>query len=373
MSAKDYYDILGVAESASENDIKRSYRTLAKKYHPDANPDNPEAEERFKNISEAYEVLKDSQKRQRYDQMRRFGGGSKGFDPSDFNINFGGFNPGRSAQSGGSADGFGMFGGLGDIFSQIFDQGERFRQKKYGPQKGQDLHVDVSIPFELAVTGGKTTFSILKDKVCPTCQGGGAKPGSRVQNCPKCHGRGTVNITQGGFGVSRPCPQCHGKGQIIQNPCDSCKGTGQVHGKRSYSVQIPAGINEGRVIRLKSQGQPGVAGGSGGDLLVKVNIKSHRFFSREGDDIYCDVELNLAQAVLGSTVRVKTVDGKKVQVKIMPGTQSGTMLRIPGMGIERDGRRGDQYVNVKVKIPEKLSDEEKKLMEQFAKQKQMRH
>lgn len=375
MSAKNYYQILGVGETASADDIKRAYRNLAKKYHPDANPNNKEAEEKFKDISEAYDVLGDAKKKQRYDQMRRFGGragaGGQGFDFNGFP--FGAGSGGFTGKQNGNFEGFDIFGGLGDIFSQIFDQGEHFRQKKYGPQKGKDQHVDVNIPFELSVTGGKTTFTLVKDKECPVCQGGGAKPGSRVQTCPQCHGRGTITLAQGGFGVNRPCPKCHGKGQIIHNPCDSCNGSGQVQGKRSYSVKIQPGTVDGRVIRLKGQGIAGVAGGSAGDILVKIHVKPHRFFKREGHDIHCQIDLNLAQAVLGTTVRVKTVDNKKVQLKIMPGTQSGTMLRIPGMGIEREGRRGDQYVTVNIKIPEKLSDEEKELMEKFAQQKQMRH
>ena len=362
MGAKDYYKILGVDEKASTADIKSSYRKLAKQYHPDANHGNKQAEDRFKEISEAYDVLSNTQKRQKYDQMRRFGGGS-GFDFS--NMDFGGFQNarGRSRTRKTSSDGFDMFGGLGDIFSQFFD-GNPFQ--KQGPQPGKDIKVNVNIPFELSITGGKTSFSVNKEKVCPSCDGGGAKPGSRVTTCPTCGGKGHVSVLQGGFGVSRPCPRCYGKGQMIENPCDKCKGKGRVHGKRSYTINVPPNMQDGKTIRLKKEGELGDNGMPPGDMLVTLKVKSHSFFKKEGNNIACNINLQLKQAMKGTTVRVKTIDGKKVQLKIAPGTQNGTILRIPGMGIENNGRKGDQFVTVNVQVPENPTPEEKEYLRKSA-------
>ena len=373
MAAKDYYKILEVREEASQEEIKKAYRRLAKKYHPDANAGNKQSEEKFKDVSEAYEVLGDSEKRQKYDQMRKFGMGGQGFDFRNFD--FGSFRggSGRPRRGGFSFEGFDLFGGLGDIFAQFFDQGERIRQERYGPRKGDDLYVEVSIPFEVAITGGKSAFAVEKEKPCPVCKGGGAKPGSKVKTCPECRGTGNVTFMQGGFGLSRPCPRCYGRGQIIENPCERCRGSGQVRGKRTYSVSIPAGIENGQSIRLKGEGQSGFAGGPSGDMIVAVQIQPHRFFKRKGNDIACEVTLNLAQAVLGSTLKVKTVDGKMVRLKIPPGTQDGSTFRLAGLGFGENGHRGDQYVTVHVKIPQNLTEEEKELMERFAQKTKRKH
>lgn len=371
MGAKDYYKILGVAEGASQDEIKKSYRRLAKEYHPDANPGNKAAEEKFKEISEAYDVLGDVKKRSQYDQMRKYGfsgrGGFQGFDFRDFD--FGGFRnaaAGRQGQRGTAFEGFDLFGNLGDLFSQFFDMGERTRQRQYGPRKGEDLYVEVTVPQNLADEGGKASFSVDKEKTCPVCKGGGAKPGSRVETCPDCHGRGMITATQGGFGISRPCPRCFGKGQLIKNPCDRCQGSGQVIGRRTYTVQIPKGTKNGKQVRLKGQGHTGVSGGPAGDILVRMKIKASSFFSLDQDDVYCEVPLTLSQAVSGSKIRVKTIDGRKVQVRVPAGTQDGTSLRLQGMGVPRNGRRGDQFVTIRVKIPEHPTKEEKELMKQYA-------
>jgi molecular chaperone DnaJ len=369
MGAKDYYQILGVNEGASQNEIKSTYRRLAKQYHPDTNPGNKQAEERFKEVSEAYEVLGDNQKRQKYDQMRKFGfrEQSRGFDFGDFDFDI--FRQGEKTKGPDgftfSFKGFDRFVGLGDLFSQFFDLGERTRQERYGPRKGDNLFVEISIPFDLAITGGSTNFSVDKDKICPSCQGGGAKPGSKVQICKECKGIGTITFGQGGFGVSRPCPRCYGRGKIITNPCDSCQGKGQIRAKRKYSVKIPPCIDHGEQIRLKNQGQPGFAGGPTGDMIVTVRILPHRFFKREGNNINCEVLLRLSQAVLGTTLRVKTVTGKKVHVKIPPGTQNETTFRLAGMGIVKNGKKGDQYITIHVEIPKNLSDEERELIKKF--------
>lgn len=371
--AKDYYKTLGVREDAGLADIKKAYRDLAKKYHPDANAGNKQAEERFKEISEAYNVLGNSKKRQQYDQMRRFGGGAGGFDPRGFDFSqFRGRGGGQF--SGGSPFGSGdIFGNLGDLFSQIFDFGPRSGPRSRRPARGEDIYVTLTVPFETAVRGGKTTFAIEKEKVCPVCQGGGARPGSRVSPCPDCGGLGSVTVSQGGFGISRPCPRCYGRGRIIENPCDRCGGTGNVHGRRSYQVTIPAGIENGEQIRLKGEGRPGTGGRKAGDIIVQVQTGHHRFFERTGNDIHCRIELNLAQAVLGTKIRVKTIHGKKVELKIPQATQDGAVFRLPGMGVESQGKKGDQYVHVKVKIPEHLSEEEKELMSRYAKQSGMKH
>ena len=372
MAPKNYYKILGIEEQASGEEIKKAYRRLAKKYHPDANPGDKDAEERFKEVSEAHEVLSDPRKRQQYDQMRKYGFsgqgyGGKGFDFSQFD--FGGFQGfGQKGRGSGKTGGYEFFGGLGNIFAQFFDLGEKTRQRHYGPRKGEDIRVEVSIPFELSVMGGKTSFTVDKEKTCPVCKGGGAKPGSRVQVCPECQGRGTVTIGQGGFGVSRPCPKCYGRGQIIQNPCDRCKGTGIAKGKRTYTVKVPPGIQNGGQIRLKGEGQPGIEKAPTGDMVVMVRVQPHRFFHRKGNDVTCGIHLTLQQAARGAKVNVKTPTGKKVRLTVPPGTRDGTSLRLPGMGITGSGRCGDQFVKVNIEFPEHPTESEKELIERLKKE-----
>ncbi len=372
MKAKDYYKILGVGENAGSDDIKKAYRSLAKKYHPDANPGDKSAEEKFKDISEAYAVLSDSQKRQKYDQMRKFGGSqgfnfNHGFDFKDFG--FGGFQQsGKRARSGGfQYEGFSGFGGLGDLFSQIFNFGsgsQQYRDQSQ-TQKNNDLDVELLIPFELAVKGGKTNFTVNKEKICPVCEGGGAKPGSSVVSCPQCNGRGYISISQGLFGVNRPCPRCYGKGQIIKNPCDKCNGTGKIYGKRTYSINIPSGIQEGDKIRLKGEGRLSNANNPTGDMYVRIKVKSSTFFNRKGNDIICEVAISLIQAVEGVSIKVKTIFGKKVRLKIPKLTKDGTKFRLKGMGVRRNGYSGNQYVNVRVKFPINPTKKEKEYIEKL--------
>lgn len=372
MQAKDYYKILGVEENANTDDIKSAYRNLAKKYHPDANPGDKDAEAKFKDVSEAYSVLSNDEKRKKYDQMRKYGGGQgtnfgQGFDFSDFG--FGGFQQsGRRSRPGGfKFESSGGFGGLGDLFSQIFDfgtSGEQFRSQRQTKQSN-DLEVELSIPFKLAVQGGSTSFTVNKEKTCPVCQGGGAKPGSTVTTCPQCHGRGYVTISQGLFGVNRPCPRCYGKGQIIKNPCDRCGGSGKVRGKRTYSVNIPAGTQEGDKIRLKGEGKPGDRNMPAGDMYVRIKIKSSPFFQRKGKDIYCEVPITLDQAVKGISLKVKTISGNKVKLKIPKMTKNGTKFRLKGMGVKRNGYAGDQYVNVRVKFPDNPTEQEKEYIDKL--------
>ncbi len=376
MAEKDYYKILGVSENATQEEIKRAYRRLAKKYHPDANPGDKEAAERFKEINEAHEVLSDPRKRKQYDDMRRFartgfsGATFQGFDLNDLLGLF------AKAQGGGRTFTFEDLGGLGDlgaIFSSIFDRAGHFRRARYGPQKGEDLYAEVEVPFELAAKGGKTVITIQRNQHCPRCGGTGAEPGANVTTCPQCGGTGTISVSHGAFAVSRPCPRCYGRGEIISQPCTQCGGTGHVQRSQRISVNIPAGVDDGSKIRLRGLGQPGTGGGPPGDLIITVRVRGHRFFKRRGADVYCDVRLNIAQAVLGTKIRVKTLDGKKAILKIPPGTQPGTTFRLKGLGVKTPERTGDQFVTVDVEIPKDLSPKERELFEKFVQALNLKH
>ncbi|MFQ6003523.1 MAG: DnaJ C-terminal domain-containing protein, partial [Candidatus Zixiibacteriota bacterium] len=237
----------------------------------------------------------------------------------------------------------------------------------WGPQRGADTYAEIEIPFDQAISGGKTLVQIRKEEACPVCKGSGAKPGTRLATCPECGGTGMLSFSQGAFAVNKPCPHCYGRGKIINRPCSQCGGKGQTLGQKKISINIPAGIHDGAKLRLRGQGEPGIAGGSPGDLIVKINIGEHRFFERKGCDVYCKVPINIAQAVLGSKIRVRTIDGK-VDLKIPPGTQSGTKFRLRGRGVKVNGSRGDQYVEVIVEVPKNIDAKQKKLMEEFAKE-----
>jgi molecular chaperone DnaJ len=378
VARKDYYKILGVGETATPDEIKKAYRKLAKKYHPDANPEDSQSAERFKEVNEANEVLSDPKKRKQYDDLRHFahaGYGGQGFE-SGFDINdiLGQFGKGGGARARGfSREDLGGFGGLGDIFSSIFDRGQRFRQERYGPQRGEDLLTEVEVPFDVAAKGGTTVIGISKEDVCDRCHGSGAEPGSKVEKCPQCGGSGMISVSQGAFAVSRPCPRCYGRGEIVSDPCAKCGGTGRVGAHKRLSVKIPPGVSDGQTIRLRGQGQPGSSGGAAGDLLIKVRVSPHRFFKRRGANIHCDIDINLAQAVLGSKVRVRTLSDKHAVLKIPPGTQPGTTFRLKGLGVQTDSKAGDQLVTVNVDIPKKLSPHERKLFEQLAESLKLKH
>jgi len=277
---------------------------------------------------------------------------------------------------GGEAFTFEDVGGLGDlgsIFSNIFDRGGRFRQERYGPQKGEDLSAEVEVPFDLAVKGGKTVVTISRNDLCDRCRGTGAEPGSKVAKCPQCAGAGMISVSQGGFAVSRPCPRCYGRGEIVAEPCVKCSGTGQISAVKRLSITVPKGIEDGGKIRLRGLGQPGTSGGPAGDLIVRVNVAGDRFFTRKGANIYCDVKINLAQAVLGSKIRVRTMGDRKALLKIPPGTQPGTKFRLRGLGAEAGDKTGDQLVTVNVEIPKHLGAESKKLFEQLAGSLDLKH
>ncbi len=361
--AKDFYQVLGVPDTATADEIKKAYRRLAKQYHPDANPNNPQAAERFKGISEAHGVLSDAEKRKQYDQMRRLGA----FDSGGFRRGGAGSRAGQGGGSGAPEQEFDLsdFGafGLGDIFSSIFGKGRR--EETVASEERETV---VEIPFRVAALGGKVPVRLQVHETCPTCTGSGAAPGAKLTTCPECNGRGTVTFGQGGFAVSRPCPQCRGRGKIPSTPCPTCGGAGEVRTDREVLITVPAGTESGAKVRLRGQGQSGTPGAPAEDLVVIFQVQPDRFFRRDGLDIICEVPINLAQAVFGSRLRVRTLDGKKVVLKIPPGTQAGRKFRVKGLGIEKGGRKGDQLVQVQVQIPEKLNPEQEELMRKFAEQ-----
>ena len=365
-TTKDYYQILGVAETASADEIKKSYRKLAKQYHPDANPNDPAAADRFKEVGEAYGVLADAEKRAQYDRMRKMGP-------------FGGFRsggPGTGAPSGrgGQTHEFSfedlssMGGGLGDLFSSMFDFGRRSRTRggTGAPARGRNVDHTVEIPLAMAARGGKLNVSVPMTQTCAVCGGTGASPGATLVTCPECGGAGSVAFGQGGFAVTRPCPACYGRGQIPSDPCNACRGAGEIREQRSIALRVPAGVDTGSKLRLTGQGERGAPGAQPGDLIVTFRVRPDSFFERDGLDLVCTVPINVAQAALGSKVRVRTVDNRKVTLKIPAGTQSGTRFRIAGQGIEKGGQRGDQYVRVKITVPEELTEDQAQTMREFA-------
>ncbi|MEE8147474.1 MAG: molecular chaperone DnaJ [Longimicrobiales bacterium] len=366
-ATKDYYKALGVSESASQAQIKKVYRKLAKKYHPDANSGSPKAAERFMEIGEAYAVLSDSAKRKQYDNMRRLA-----------SFGFGGRRPSSGAPPPGgggfSFEDLSGMGGLGDIFSSIFDRGKKpGAEKKSGPAKGQNVEYLVEIPFQTAVKGGKISIDVSITEECATCGGSGAAPGTDMSRCTECKGSGSITFGQGGFAVSRPCPACFGRGEVPQTPCKSCRGSGTVRQTRKIQVAVPPGVDSGSKVRLSGQGERGSSGGKPGDLVITFKVKPHAFFRRKGLDIYVTVPINIVQATLGSTMAVNTVGGRKVHLKIPPGTQSGTKFRIRGQGVHREGRMGDQYVEMDVTVPDQLTEEEQKAMEEFGAASGLKH
>ncbi len=371
---KNLYKVLGVGEKASADEIKKAYRKLAKKYHPDANQDNPKAAERFKEIGEAYSVLSDEKKRKQYDQMRKMGAFGFGGGRGPTTTRPGGPTAGQTS-GGFSFDDLSGFGGFGDIFSSIFDRGgsRSTRSTRQGPTRGEDVEYVVEISFETAVRGGKISISVPITEECTTCSGSGAAPGTKSHKCAECGGSGSVTFGQGGFAVTRPCPACMGRGKIPETPCPSCQGKGEVRQTRKIQVSVPAGVDSGSKVRLSGQGERGKDGGAPGDLVINFKVKTDRFFRREGLDIHVTVPINIVQATLGSKIRVRTVRGKKVVLKIPQGTQSGTKFRIRGQGIQKNGRSGDQYVEVRVEVPETMTEEEQKAMEEFAEAAGLRH
>ena len=351
---RDLYEVLGLQKGASDDEIKKAYRKLAKKYHPDLNPGDKEAEKKMKEVNGAYEVLSDAEKKARYDQY-----GFAGIDP-----NYAG------GAGGGGFGGFQDFD-LGDIFGSMFGGGFGGQQTRHnGPRKGENLRITLQLTFEEAVFGCEKSISVTRNESCKDCGGTGAKKGTSPETCPVCRGSGQVQSTQrtpfGVFSSSSPCQNCKGTGKIIKEPCPSCKGEGRVRKTRTIRVKIPAGIDDGQTISLRGEGNGGTQGGPAGDLYVTVYVKEHKMFKRDGQDIILEMPISFAQAALGATLTVPTVDGK-VQYDLPEGTQTGTVFRLRGSGVPSiNGRgRGDQYVKVNVEIPRNLNHEQKELLRKF--------
>ena len=367
MASKDFYQILGVSEKATAEEVKKAYRKLAKQYHPDANPNKPEATETFKQISEAHSVLSDPDKRKKYDTMRRLGAFDFGQQRSSPR------GGGRAGPVGGQQDDSGVFdfgemGGLGDIFSSIFGRGNKREEPK-----GETVEVVLEVPFRTAALGGKIPITLSMTGPCDTCGGGGAAPGATTSQCPECKGRGTISFGQGGFAVNRPCPMCRGRGKIPSEKCPTCHGAGESQNEKRMMITVPAGAENGTRIRLRGQGGSGGSGRPAGDVLVTFQVQPDKFFRREGLDLIADVTVNLAQAALGTRLRVKTIDGKKVVLKLPAGTQPGRRFRIKGEGIAKGDRKGDMIVTVQVTIPEELSEEQAELLKKFAESTGLKH
>jgi molecular chaperone DnaJ len=376
MAQQDFYAVLGVPASASQDEIKKQYRKLAAKHHPDKNPNDPKAADTFKAISEAYQTLGDAEKRKQYDQMRQLGafGGFGGAGPRGAGTRPGTGGAGVPPQGNVRFEDFdiGGLGGLGDIFSSMFGGGAAGARgatggtRARGPQRGQDVESTLEIPFRTAALGGKVPVELDLNEECPTCHGSGAAPGAKLVTCEECHGRGTISFGQGGFAVNRPCPVCLGRGQVPTERCPTCAGAGEVRTRKKVSITVPPGVDTGTKIRLKGQGGRGSKNGPPGDLLITFTVTPDRFYKREGTDLIAPVPINIAQATLGSRVSVKTLDGTKVAIKIPPGTASGKRFRVRGQGIEKEGTKGDLIVQVEVAVPEKLTPEQEEAMKAFA-------
>ena len=364
MTKRDYYEILGVSRDASPDQIKKAYRRLAIKYHPDKNPDNSkEAEEKFKEVSEAYKILSDSEKRKIYDQYGHAGLEAEGVGAG---AGFGGFNfdPFKIFEEAfrGGSSGESFFGG--DIFGDFF--GRRGRTRTNEVRSGRDLQYVMEVSFKEAAFGVEKKIQVPRYERCEVCKGSGVAPGSHPETCPVCGGTGYVEVTQGFFSISRTCSRCQGRGTIITNPCNNCRGTGRVHRIRKVKVSIPAGVDNGSRLRLREEGEAGLAGGSPGDLYLTIKVKPHPIFKREEDTVICEIPVTFSQAALGGEVEVPTLEGK-VKMKIPPGTQTNKIFRLRGRGIPRLNSygRGDQWVRVIVETPVNLTREQKEFLKKF--------
>jgi len=358
LAKRDYYDVLGVQKNASKDEIKKAYRKLAVKYHPDQNAGNPEAEEKFKESTEAYEVLANDQKRQAYDQFGFAGleGMGVGGGAHDYSTVYRDFED--------------IFGDFSGIFDSFFGGGSRRRHGPAGErvQKGADLRYNLEISFKEAVFGAKKEISYRKSDVCGNCSGSGAESGSGRKVCPSCGGSGQVRRSSGFFSIASTCPTCNGEGYVIENPCGTCRGAGVVEKVQKIKVTIPPGIESGKRINIPKQGDTGPNNGPPGDLYVYIMVTPHSYFERDGNDLYCMVPVSVSQAALGADVLVKTLDDKKLKLKVPPGTQNGKILRIRSEGVpflHNQHRRGDMYVKVFVEVPKKLNSKAKQLFQEL--------
>lgn len=351
---KDLYEVLGLQKGASADEIKRAYRKLAKKYHPDLNPDNKEAEDNMKEVNGAYEILSDAEKKARYDQF-----GHAGVDPSY-----------------GAGGGYNQYGGgfedfdLGSIFDNFFGGGMNQQARKSGPRRGETIQVNVTLTFEEAAFGCSKDVSVTRIEQCDSCGGSGAKKGTHAETCPDCHGSGQVKTAQrtvfGTFQSTAPCSRCRGTGKIIKDPCDECKGSGLLRKTRTLSIKIPAGIDNGQTVSLRGEGNAGANGGAAGDVYVTVSVRPHEMFKRRGQDVMIDMPVTFVQATLGATLTVPTIDGK-ITYDMPEGTQPETVFRIKGKGIPNiNGKgRGDHFVKVKIEIPKNLTAEQRETLKSF--------
>ncbi|OLP45218.1 molecular chaperone DnaJ [Rhizobium oryziradicis] len=353
MAKADYYETLGVSKTADEKELKSAFRKLAMKYHPDKNPGDAESEKKFKEINEAYETLKDSQKRAAYDRF-----GHAAFE--------------QGGMGGGGGGGFAGGGGFSDIFEDIFGEmmggGRGGRQRSTGGrERGADLRYNMEISLEEAFTGKTAQIRVPTSITCDVCSGSGAKPGTKPTTCGTCQGSGRVRASQGFFSVERTCPTCHGRGQIISDPCVKCHGQGRTTEERQLSVSIPAGIEDGTRIRLQGEGEAGLRGGPSGDLYMFLSVKPHQFFQREGADLYCSVPISMTTAALGGTFDVTTLDGTKSRVSVPEGTQSGKQFRLKGKGMPvlRSAQMGDLYIQIQIETPQKLTKRQRELLQEF--------
>lgn len=351
---RDLYEVLEIEKGASDEEIKKAYRKLAKKYHPDLNPGDKEAEQKMKEVNAAYEVLSDKDKKARYDQF-----GHAGIDPN---------------YAAGGAGGYGGFEDfdLGNIFDSFFGGafGGQSSRRQTGPQRGENIRIGLTLSFEEAAFGCEKEVNVTRAEKCPDCNGSGAQAGTAAETCPLCHGTGQVKTTQrtpfGVFSSAAPCNNCYGTGKIIKNPCKTCNGTGRVRKSRTIFIKVPAGIDEGQTISLRGEGQGGLNGGPSGDLFATVSIKPHKLFKRSGQDVLLEMPVSFVQAALGAQLTVPTIDGK-VQYDLPEGTQTGTVFRLKGSGIPNpSGRgRGDQYIKVNIEIPKNLTGEQKEILRKF--------
>jgi len=350
---KDYYALLGVSEKADQKEITKAYRKLARQLHPDANPDDPAAEERFKEVSAAYEVIGDPDKRGQYDEVRRMGPMAGGFGP------------------GGFADGSGIHfeGDISDLLGGLFGRGRQGGQRRGaggGPRRGTDIEATLTMTFEDASRGATTTVNVVSDVRCPDCHGSGAAPGTSPRVCPDCGGTGAIAQNQGPFSFSQPCPRCGGRGRIIDQPCATCSGVGAVRRPRQVKVRIPQGVRDGQRIRVKGRGGAGANGGPDGDLYVRVQVEPHTLFGRDGDNLTVTVPVTFTEAALGADVSVPTLDGDPVTIRVPSGTRSGRIFRVRDRGITTPRSTGDLLVTIEIEVPSEVNDEERAALDALA-------